>query len=186
MQLISRIQELNKPLRYLVYLLILFVAGFVLPFLSWLVGDESFTATSDANFCVGCHSMEPFVLSNADALHGGDNDFGIKASCATCHLPHENSAGYLYAKARTGLHDIFVEVFRDTSKIDWKAKSEFREEFVYDSGCMTCHSELEAATMDEKDHRNYFQGITDSQCVTCHEEVGHSNLNKYLLQSKYE
>jgi len=57
---------------------------------------------------------------------------------------------------------------------------------VYDSGCMTCHSELEAATMDEKDHRNYFEGITDSKCVTCHEEVGHSNLNKYLLQSKYE
>ncbi len=186
MKLLSRIQEMKKTARIFVYFVFIVVVGFVLPFLSWLVGDESFAATSDADFCVGCHSMEPFVLSNADALHGGNNDFGIKASCTTCHLPHDNSAIYFFHKARTGIHDVFVEVFRDTRAIDWKAKSEYREEFVYDSGCMTCHVELETATQDEEDHQKYFQGITDSRCVTCHEEVGHSNLNKYLLQSKYE
>ena len=126
------------------------------------------------------------MLSNADAAHGGDNEYGIKASCTDCHLPHDNSANYLYVKARTGIHDIFAEIFYDTEKIDWSAKSEHREEFVYDSGCVSCHVELETATSDSKEHDRYFGDVTDSQCSTCHEEVGHSNLNQYLLAHKYK
>lgn len=182
----KKISELNKLARIGVYLAIIIIAVFVFPFLSWWIGEESFTATSNADFCVNCHSMEPFVLANADNHHGGNNDFGIKASCTTCHLPHDNSANYLYVKARTGIHDIWVETFYDTSKIDWKAKTEHREEFVYDSGCLTCHVELERATQDQEEHRNYFAGNTTSKCVTCHEEAGHSNLNKYLLKNKYK
>lgn len=181
----EKFNQLSKFQKIVVYIVGVFFALFVLPFLSWLIGEESFTATSHAKFCVSCHSMEPFVLSNADNHHGGNNDFGIKASCTACHLPHDNSANYLYVKARTGLHDIFAETFYDTSAIDWKAKTEHREDFVYDSGCLTCHVELEAATQDTEEHTRYFAGTTDSKCVTCHEEVGHSNLNKYLLQNKY-
>lgn len=186
MKWLNRIQEMKKPVRIIVYLGIALIAGFVLPLLSWLIGDESFIATADAEFCIICHSMEPFVLANADNHHGGNNDLGIKASCTACHLPHDNSANYFYTKARTGLHDVWVETFSDTSKIDWLAKTERREEFVYDSGCMTCHVELEAATGDEEEHQDYFAGKTTSKCVTCHEEVGHSNTKKYLLKSKYE
>jgi cytochrome c-type protein NapC len=130
--------------------------------------------------------MEPFVASNADNTHGGNNEYGIKASCSDCHLPHDNSANYLYIKAQTGIHDMWVETFEDTSKIDWRAKTEHREEFVYDSGCLTCHVELEKATRDQEEHTRYFAGETTSKCATCHEEVGHSNLNKHLLQSKYK
>lgn len=162
------------------------IAFFVLPFLSWLIGEESFTATSSSDFCVGCHSMEPFVAANADNLHGGNNDAGIKASCSACHLPHDNSASYLYMKARTGIHDVWVETFGNPEEIDWLAKTEHREEFVYDSGCMTCHVELEEATKDQKEHTRYFAGETTSKCVTCHEEAGHSNVKKHLLQHKYK
>ncbi|MBT3190830.1 MAG: hypothetical protein HN736_09035 [Anaerolineae bacterium] len=182
----TKLKEMNKFARFGTYLIIAFVALFVLPFLSWLIGDESFTATSGADFCVSCHSMEPFVAANADNHHGGNNDFGIKASCTDCHLPHDNSAHYFYEKGRRGLNDFLAENFQDTSEIDWLAKTEHREEFVYDSGCMTCHVELEKATQDTEEHRNYFAGKTTSKCATCHEEVGHSNLKKHLLQSKYE
>ncbi len=183
--MLKKINEMNKLTRYIIYLSVAVVALFVLPFFSWLIGEESFTATSHAEFCASCHTMQPYSLANADNNHGGNNEYGIKASCTTCHLPHDNSANYLYTKARTGIHDIWVETFTDTSKIDWRAKTEHREEFVYDSGCLSCHVELEKATQDEEEHKKYFAGETTSQCVTCHEEVGHSNINKYLLQNKY-
>ena len=184
--MLKKINEMNIFARVGIFLTIAFVAGFVLPFLSWLVGEESFTATGNADFCVSCHSMEPFVAANADNSHGGNNDYGIKATCTDCHLPHDNSANYLYVKARTGIHDMWVENFGNPEDIDWLAKSEHREEFVYDSGCMTCHSELEEATKDEEEHTKYFAGETTSTCVTCHEEVGHSNIKKHLLQSKFK
>ena len=184
--MLKKINSMNKFARFGVYLLIAFVALFILPFSSWLVGEESFEATSNAEFCSGCHSMQPFAESHADNNHGGNNEFGIAASCTDCHLPHDNSANYFYSKAETGIHDIWMETFTDTSQIDWRAKSEHREEFVYDSGCLSCHAELETATSGKEEHQRYFAGITDSQCVTCHEEVGHSNLNKYLLEAKYQ
>jgi cytochrome c-type protein NapC len=162
-----------------------FLAVVVLPAAAWLVGDASFTATSDDGFCADCHTMQPFAKANADNIHGGVNHMGIKATCSTCHLPHDSSWSYLTEKLRTGIHDIWVQTFTDTSKIDWKAKTEHREEFVYDSGCLSCHVELEAATAGKRQHDNYFAGVTDSKCVTCHSGVGHSNLNKYLLEHKY-
>ena len=182
----EKFKQLSIFKKIVVIGIVVFIAFFVLPFMSWLIGEESFTATSSADFCVGCHSMEPFVLSNADSAHGGNNDYGIKASCTTCHLPHDNSAIYLYEKARTGVHDISVETFGNPEEIDWLAKTEHREEFVYDSGCLTCHVELEAATKDQEQHTRYFSGETTSKCVTCHEEIGHSNVKKHLLQHKYK
>jgi cytochrome c-type protein NapC len=75
---------------------------------------------------------------------------------------------------------------RDESTLDWQELRDHREEYVYDSGCITCHRNLEAATADKSFHDNYFNEVTDTQCVTCHETVGHSNLNKYLLETKYK
>ena len=184
--MVKKINSMNKFARFGIYLSVAVVALFVLPFLSWLVGEESFTATSNADFCSGCHSMQPFAASHADNNHGGNNEYGIAASCTDCHLPHDSSANYFYTKAETGIHDIWVETFTDTSNIDWKAKTEHREEFVYDSGCLSCHVELEKATQGKEEHQRYFAGETTSQCVSCHEEVGHSNLNKHLLEAKYQ
>ena len=82
--------------------------------------------------------------------------------------------------------DVWVTMTMDESNLDWQTKRLDREEYVYDSGCLTCHRNLETATQDKKYHDNYFDGVTGTQCVTCHEEIGHSNLNKYLLETKYK
>ena len=160
------------------------IALVVLPFLSWVVTDESITATSDAQFCVNCHSMEPFEKAHIADIHGGNNDHGVRATCAQCHLPHDSSFNYLYTKARTGIHDLYVENFGDLENIDWQAKRAHREEYVYDSGCITCHSNLEEATKASPDaliaHKPYFLGQTDDKCVTCHEHVGHADLSSHL------
>lgn len=183
------IREKKIKKRQLVPILLIggFLAFVILPFLSWIVTDEGITATSDAKFCVNCHSMEPFEKAHNADIHGGNNAHGVRATCAQCHLPHDSSFNYLYTKSETGLHDLWVENFGDPENIDWQAKRDHREEYVYDSGCLTCHTNLEKATMSTNDaliaHRAYFRGETDEQCVSCHEHVGHHEITTYITQN---
>ena len=183
----SRIKNLKKGQIILLAILFGIVAFVILPFLSWIVTDEGITATSDAQFCVSCHSMEPFERAHNADVHGGNNAHGVRATCAQCHLPHDSSLNYLYTKARTGLHDLYVENLGDPENIDWEAKRARREEYVYDSGCITCHTNLEHATQATPKaliaHKPYFLGQTDDQCVTCHENVGHADLTARLAQN---
>ena len=81
--------------------------------------------------------------------------------------------------------DVIITLTKDEMALDWQAKRKEHNEYVYDSGCLTCHQELEKATQDKGMHNNYFAGLIETQCVNCHEEIGHSNLNKYLLEGKY-
>lgn len=163
----------------------LFLATFA--FFSWLIGEDTLTATSDAQFCVTCHSMEPFEQAHEADVHGGNNAHGVRATCVDCHLPHDNSLHYIQVKTETGLHDLWVENFGDPDNVDWEAGREHREDYTYDSGCLSCHSSLEAATMATNKaliaHKPYFAGEIDDQCVTCHPHVGHANLSDYISQN---
>ena len=162
----------------------LIIGGFVLPFTSWLIADEGIAATSGSDFCVSCHTMDPMHKSYLEDVHGGNTAHGMQVLCVDCHLDHTNSATYFFGKARTGVHDIWVEYTQDTSAIDWQAKREHRESFTYDSGCMSCHVRLEDATMATQDafiaHKPYFLGQIEDTCVSCHPNVGHKDLGDYL------
>jgi len=178
------LKKLNKPIRIILAVITGFTALVLLAFISWIVTDEGITATSDATFCVRCHSMKPFEESHIADVHGGNNAHGVRATCAQCHLPHDSSLNYLYTKARTGLHDLWVEYLGDPENIDWEAKRTHREEYTYDSGCVTCHTNLQEATKATNKafvaHRDYFLDLIDDQCTTCHEHVGHADLSKYI------
>lgn len=175
---------MSKRKKPLFWLAIVF-ALFLLVIISWMALETGVEITSHADFCGVCHSMEPMVASYRASMHGGNNPRGIMSACTDCHVSHENLFAHFIGKAKSGTHDIWVTLTRDESTLDWQAKREQREEYVYDSGCLTCHRNLEAATQDKKFHNNYFADVTETQCVTCHNEVGHSNLNKYLLINKY-
>ena len=168
----------------LVIIVALVVAGFVLPFTSWLIADEGIAATSGSDFCVGCHTMEPMYQAYLEDVHGGNTSHGMQAKCVDCHLDHTSSTAYFFDKVNTGLHDIWVENTQDTSAIDWEAKREHREEYTYDSGCLHCHTRLEEATLGSHDafiaHKPYYLGEIDDTCVSCHPNVGHSNLSDHL------
>ena len=158
---------------------------FVLIIVSWVVIETGIEVSSRADFCGICHSMEPMVASYRASIHGGNNPRGIMTACTDCHVSHKNVFSHFIGKAKSGTHDIWITLTTDTANHDWQALRQKNEEYVYDSGCLTCHRNLEAATQDKKTHNNYFESVTDSKCVNCHEEVGHSNLNKYLLVNKY-
>lgn len=155
--------------------------------ISWGVIDSSIEQTSSAEFCAGCHTMQPMINAWEQDSHGGNNPFGFQASCTDCHLPHEGKFSYLYAKIAVSAHDIWSEMVLDTAAIDWEKRREERERFVYDSGCMHCHKDLEEASEKRPAifiaHKPYFLKKTEKQCVSCHENVGHKDLTKFLNQS---
>ena len=159
---------------------------FMVVVISWMVIETGIEISSRADFCGTCHAMEPMVKSYHDSIHGGNNPRGIMAACTDCHVSHENVFAHFVGKARSGTHDAWVTLTRDESDLDWQAKREDHNDYVYDSGCLTCHRNLEAATADKSFHDYYFSGVIDSDCVDCHSDVGHDNLNKYLLEGKYK
>lgn len=149
---------------------------------------EGVHATSGAEFCGDCHVMAPMIEAYEHDVHGGKNQKGLRAECTDCHLPHESVLGYLVAKGLSGFKDVWGNVVRDPSLIDWQERRNHREHFVYDSGCLQCHAALGEASMSNMKaflpHRDYFSGNTNETCVSCHENVGHKNLGLYLEKEK--
>jgi cytochrome c-type protein NapC len=150
----------------------------------WTLTEGAIQATSDREFCTTCHSMEPFALAYDQDVHGGQNPGGVAANCVDCHLPHDSPGGYLVAKIQTGIHDGFAELMSVFREPDWIGNLNKRAEYVYDSGCLKCHSKLESAPEDNPTtamaHQTYFQGDANLLCVTCHAHVGHKDLLTHL------
>ncbi len=159
-------------------------------FLGWMVTDTAFKLTGGPEFCGSCHTMQPLVNSFRDDVHGGNNKNGAAAECVDCHLPHDYKLRYVAAKTAYGIHDVWAQTFYDLEAIDWIAKRQHREDFTYDSGCMTCHKLLERASMPNPKafvaHKPYFLGEIKKKCVSCHENVGHKNLVNHLALSNKE
>lgn len=151
---------------------------------SWAVLDTAFHATGDYEFCTSCHAYEPIARAYREDVHGGNNQFGVRAACNDCHLPHDNSLHYFWVKAKHGIVDPTMEMLKEPHEIDWHAIRERREEFVYDSSCLNCHKYLEEASegnrMAFRAHRRYFGGESGRKCVSCHENVGHNRLGYHL------
>ena len=172
---------IKRPLTTVVIILV--GLGFLL-FSGWLITESAFEATGGEDFCGGCHTMTPMVVSFTQDVHGGNNASGFKGKCVDCHLPHNNLVNYVVAKSYFGFHDVWAQTFYNLETIDWQAKRKEREHYVFDSGCMSCHKELERASMKDSKafvaHKPYFLGEVDKKCVSCHENVGHLNLTDHL------
>jgi len=151
---------------------------------SWILTQSTLESTAGVEFCSTCHTMKPFAAAYAADIHGGANPKGLTAACADCHLPHTGQTDYIVAKAKTGVVDVwgeFLSLFREP---DWTANLEHRGTFVYDSGCLTCHTHLAEAPDQQPaaafGHQTYFASEGRMQCVTCHMHVGHTDLLKHL------
>ncbi|MFP4496167.1 MAG: cytochrome c3 family protein [Halochromatium sp.] len=155
----------------------------------WIGTETVVEKTSDAEFCSSCHTMEPFATSHEQDVHGGNNPGGVVAHCTDCHLPHDDAAQHLLAKAKTGTHDAIAQAIYPIHKPDWIANLEERAEYVYDSGCLSCHAALKDATSDDAEalaaHKAYFGGDVGAGCVSCHEHVGHQDL-KVMLDDHFD
>ncbi|HSN70141.1 MAG TPA: NapC/NirT family cytochrome c [Steroidobacteraceae bacterium] len=151
---------------------------------AWMVTETMVEETSGAEFCGSCHTMAPMVASYRADVHGGAGLEGVQAKCNYCHVPADNVFIYMVKKAQFGLHDVWAQLTYDLDEIDWQAKRAHRTTYVFDSGCLNCHENVERATAPSAAafiaHRSYFLGETDVQCVSCHPHVGHADLGRHL------
>lgn len=184
----KRSKRFSRRLLLVLVLLLLVVPAAIAA--AWMGTETMIEQTSDAEFCTTCHTMEPMAIAHTRSKHGGDNPAGLVAECTDCHLPHDNAANHLFAKATTGLRDLWAQTIYPIHKPDWIGKLDERADYVYDSGCLHCHSALERATTDDPAasaaHSAYFAnaagdgGEGPSSCVDCHEHVGHADLRNAL------
>ncbi len=120
--------------------------------------------------------MKPMTQSHYASAHGGNNKFGVSAQCVDCHLPHDTLANYIFTKAKFGLNDVYAEVFTNTSEINWTKKREHADSFVFNSGCLSCHTKLEHSSMEKLDPeivKKADDGTLKTSCISCHPHVGH-------------
>lgn len=159
---------------------------------SWVL-YEGLHRTSDDKFCVICHEMKPMVAAYNNDPHGGNGKTGIKVTCVTCHLPHDNVFAYILTKARNGVVEGAIHFFGDPDKIDWQANRAKKEHFVEESACIGCHTNFKTneaiSEKGRKMHAHYDELKTTDKaiaCVSCHVEVGHSGLRSMLNYYKPE
>lgn len=150
---------------------------------SWAMVETVVEATGDYDFCTTCHSHAPIGSSYREDVHGGNNPTGWRASCSQCHIPQDNALHYLWVKGVHGVVDPTMELLRNPYDIDWHGNRTRRREYVYDSGCLSCHTYLEQKSLANAraflPHRRYFRS-DDLACVDCHEQVGHARLGRHL------
>ena len=113
-----------------------------------------------------------------------NNASGTIIHCSECHLPPEGH-GYLYAKAKHGLKDIYGYYFKDSSKIDWQKKKllENAKKFVYENSCVDCHENLFPVTLSVNGgnaHLFYNTSEEPLNCINCHLYVGHYDKNALI------
>ena len=155
-------------------------------------GHEAIKATSGEKFCLVCHSwMDPMGKAYSKDVHGGNNPKGLKTECASCHLPHDNLVAYVGQKGINGVMEGWHMLFNDPAEHDWIKNRERRKSYVFDSGCMECHSAILENNTSTKAvaqmHLLYKEAKGTSKemkCVTCHTNVGHKDLGKTLYEIK--
>lgn len=170
----------SKGIRAAVFVLL--IAGSS-GFLGWIGLQTAFESTGDQHYCGGCHEMIPIRRAYLASEHGGQHK-SVAARCDQCHLDHSSPWAHFTSKVETGAVDVWSHMTKDPSKIDWAEKRKHRESFVFDSGCLTCHKDLERSSASNHKafvaHKPYFLKSVERKCVSCHPHVGHRDLNRHI------
>ena len=132
--------------------------GFIVGVLAVGVGMGFLHASGTKTFCGQCHSMKHEAATFAVSSHR-------ELDCVECHLPHDNTAHYLFEKGRTGMVDMYHEIMRDYPeriKLDASARKMVSE------NCLRCHE----STMSYVDSS---PGDAQGDCLKCHSRIAHGS-----------
>ena len=139
-------------------------------------GKKAIKYTSTDEYCASCH-IHPHADQSWKLSTHYNNASGNVVHCAECHLPPEGK-GYLFAKAKTGLKDLYGFYFKDSASLDWKGKKllEYAKGIVYEKSCIECHQNLYPLTLSVNGgnaHLLYETSKDPVNCINCHLNVGH-------------
>ena len=158
----------------------LIIAGIIIAIIVLRAGKAVVSYTSTDKYCISCH-VHPHADQSWKLSTHFNNKSGVTVHCTECHLPPEGH-GYLYAKAKHGMVDLYGYLFKDTSEIDWESKKllEKAKGFVYEESCLKCHQNLFPVTLSVNGgnaHLFYTMSNDPLNCINCHLNVGHYNRN---------
>ncbi|NLS12497.1 cytochrome C [Vibrio sp. SM6] len=182
----AQIKRLNRNV-----LAVITLGGIGLGLLASLPAAEVMHALSSNEFCSSCHTMEPMAETFARSVHGGNNSQGFVAECVDCHLPDSNVVEELYVKGTSGLRHLWGEYILGMEALDYQALHPKRTEYVFDSGCESCHQALEAradvatdtSPISDQTHKMAFaqrETNSDFQCASCHYDIAHPDLKRQM------
>ncbi len=145
----------------------------------------SFHATSTTEFCMSCHEMRVVAEQGWMLSTHYQNENGVVAGCADCHLP-PGAIDYTIYKIRDGVKDWVVHNFgeSDPYKMEWDRLREIARHHHKDSTCLRCHDNLIPSGMSIKGlvaHREYLRGETDKNCIQCHDDEIHPKFKDFLF-----
>lgn len=152
---------------------------------------ETFHKIGNDKFCGGCHVMTPMVETWKKSVHGGNNDKGVAAECASCHTDYSSSTAYTYTKVKAGIRDVFNYKFHTPTEDYFLNENNDNRSYVYDSGCLKCHKKIAESPEVKQSTRNIHAGYFENKesndrmrCGSCHKaEIAHPGLEE-LLKTK--
>lgn len=145
----------------------------------------SFASFSNSlEFCISCHEMESTVYQEYKETVHYQNQYGVRAVCSNCHVPHHNWMAMLMRKMRASVNELPNHLL---GKIDTAEKFEAHRkemaEIVWaemranDSReCRSCHVR-EAMLLEEQSTRARKQHQSAQEegetCIDCHDGIAH-------------
>ena len=157
---------------------LLFIAGGMSVIAFLLLFNKTVDYTSSNEFCNSCHVHDHAEVTWKLSPHHNTQS-GLSVKCVDCHLPpEEQTTRFITRKAYHGFHDLYVYMTKDAEEIDWAAKqsTEAAQRFVYEDGCVKCHTNMFPATLNAQgcqQHLKYIRDPENSSCLQCHHNVGH-------------
>ncbi|MCY1721736.1 SUMF1/EgtB/PvdO family nonheme iron enzyme [Prolixibacteraceae bacterium Z1-6] len=168
---------------------LLFIAGGLSVILFLLLFNKTIHYTSTNEFCNSCH-VHPHAETSWKLSVHHNTPSGVSINCVDCHLPPEDqTARFLTRKAYHGFHDLYAYLTMDLEEIDWAAKrsTEVAQRFVYEDGCIKCHTNMFPSTLNEQgcqQHLKYIQDPDNNSCLKCHHNVGHDRGEVSLIMEE--
>ncbi|MFW6161290.1 MAG: cytochrome c3 family protein [Planctomycetota bacterium] len=164
----------------------LLTAGAGLGVLAVAVAAVSIEHSSSDAFCMSCHEMR--VVAEQGWMHSAhyQNDGGVVAGCADCHVPPE-LVPKLWVKTRDGVKDVYVHFLgeSDPQQMDWDDLAVSARAKIYDSACRKCHQNLTpdgASIATLVAHRENQRLEEPKRCLDCHDEEFHGRFRLVLGQ----
>lgn len=146
----------GKPMNKVFLFIAIGAAAVALGLFVYVTGAPAYAGT-DPTTCNNCHAMDAQYENWYHAAHHEST------TCVECHLPHDNFISYWIAKAKTGVHDVYVFSTGQTP-VMIRASAETKQ--TIQANCIRCHN----PTVE-----NIMAGAQpfDRNCWDCHRSVAH-------------
>lgn len=158
--------------------LLWFVPGLLVGVLLILGAGKAVTKTSSNEYCMSCHIHPEADAAWKKSTHY-DTQSGFRTACVDCHLPPKGH-GYMWAKAKTGMRDLWSYWTKDSAKFNWadRRRLETARDYTYEASCIKCHENLFPAKLTKagEDAHLYYQQTKkkdELHCINCHLNAGH-------------